>query len=70
MIYLIITLTAIAWFNLGVLTCRSDMNFTAGSLESMVLPLRLLVIFFAPIGFVIFERDLLFAKADRSKGWD
>tara|TARA_Y100000296_G_scaffold26795_1_gene31477 strand:- start:10393 stop:10614 length:222 start_codon:yes stop_codon:yes gene_type:complete len=64
MIYFLIFLTAIIWLNVGILAYKSTTDMGNESLESMVLPLRLVVIILAPIGVLIFERHLFYSKAE------
>ncbi len=54
----------VAWLNLGILVYRSTSDLGHEPLESMVLPLRLLVILLAPLGLLIFERHLFYKKAE------
>ncbi len=55
----------IIWLNVGIFAARA-MNELDGStpLEPMALPLRLIVIVFAPIGLLVFERHLFYSKAE------
>ena len=64
MIHLLIILSAIAWLNIGILAYKSTEDIGNEPLESMALPLRLLVIVLAPVGLLIFERHLFYAKPE------
>ena len=56
---------AVIWLNVGIMAARA-MNELDGAtpLESMVLPLRLVVILLAPIGFLIFERHIFYSRPE------
>ena len=60
MTYILITLAVIAWINIGYLAYNSTLDIGGSPLETMVLPLRLVVIILSPIGLLIFERHALF----------
>ena len=59
---------SIIWLNVGIFAARA-MDQLDGStpLAPMVLPLRLMVILLAPIGLLIFERHLFYAKAESER---
>ena len=64
MTYFLIFLAIIVWLNVGILAYKSTADLGNEPLESMGLPLRLLVIILAPFGLLIFERHLFYAKAE------
>lgn len=63
MIYLLIFLAIIVWLNVGILAYKSTSDMGNEPLESMILPLRLVVLL-APFGLLMFERHLFYAKAE------
>lgn len=66
MIYLLIFLAIIVWLNVGILAYKSTSDMGNEPLESMILPLRLVVLL-APFGLLMFERHLFYAKAEFEK---
>lgn len=64
MTYFLIFLAAIIWLNVGILAYKSTTDMGNEPLESMVLPLRLVVIILAPFGLLILERHLFYSKAE------
>lgn len=64
MIYLLTFLAITIWLNVGILAYKSTSDMGNEPLESMVLPLRLVIILLAPFGLLMFERHLFYAKAE------
>lgn len=64
MTYFLIFITIIIWINVGILGYKSTIDMGGDSLESLALPLRLMIILLSPVGLLIFERHLFYAKAE------
>jgi len=64
MTYVFVFCVVVAWLNLGILAFKSTNDLVDTPLETLPLPIRLLAILLAPIGLLIFERHLFYAKAE------
>jgi hypothetical protein len=63
MTYFLIFCVVVAWLNIGILAFRSTNDLVDTPLETLSLPIRLIMILLAPIGLLIYERHLFYDKA-------
>ncbi len=62
MTYFLVFCLVVAWLNLGILAYKPTNDLVDIPLETLPLVFRLVAILFAPIGLLIYERHLFYAK--------